>query len=139
MGGAPNHKPNARTQKQETQTNPRILRYYQNTHAPDMQILEHNINEYIKLRTAPRRQKYIQKYIGKAKQRKNIIRTKIHAQHIISRLLNKWQDRKLEHDARKLQQEVDKGNLIPICQFQRALKGSKKQDRNYTLKNSMGT
>ena len=33
MGGAPNHKPNARTQKQETQTNPRILRYYQNTHA----------------------------------------------------------------------------------------------------------
>ena len=82
---------------------------------------------------------YIRKYIGKAKQRKNIIRAEIHAQHIIFRLLNKWHDRKLERDARKLQQEADKGDLIPVWQFQRALQGSKNQDRNYTLKKLDGT
>ena len=29
--------------------------------------------------------------------------------------------------------EADEGNLIPLRQYQRALKGSRKQDRNYTL------
>ena len=106
---------------------------------PDMKILERNLDGHVKLKVIPNQQKYIQKYIGNAIQRKNVIRTKIHAQHIISRLLNKWQGKKLEHDAKLLQQEADKGNLIPIWQYQRALKGSKKQDRNYASKKLDGS
>ena len=39
----------------------------------------------------------------------------------------------------QLQQEADKGNIIPLRQYQRALKGSKKQGRNYTLNKLEGT
>ena len=61
------------------------------------------------------------------------------AQHIISRLLAKWQEKKLEHDARHLQQEADKENLLPLWKYQRALKGTRKKDRNYTLNKTDGT
>ena len=46
---------------------------------------------------------------------------------------------KLEHDARQLQQEADKGNMIPIWRYQRAIRGRKKQDRNYVLNKADGT
>ena len=108
------------------------------THMPDLEIHERDMSNHITLRTVPDQIKYIQKYIGKTRQRKNIITNKIRARRAISRLLQQWHTRKLEHDARKLQKEADKGNIIPIWKYQIALKGLKIQDRSYVLNKTDG-
>ena len=79
----------------------------------EVEILEQDMADYIALRTLPSQIKYIHKYIRKTIQRKNIIINKIRARRIVSRLLLSWRTRKLERDARQLQKESDKGNLIP--------------------------
>ena len=76
---------------------------------------------------------YIRNYISRTKQRKNIITTKMKGQHKITRMLQKWQTLKLEHDAGQLQQEADKGNMIPGWRYRRSIRGCIRQDRNYVL------
>ena len=100
---------------------------------PDMEIQKQDMANYIALRTIPSQLKYIQKYIGKTWQRKNVSTTKMWAQHIISLLLLNWQRGSLEHDSRQVQQEEDKGILIPTWKYQRSIKGVKRKGRNYIL------
>ena len=76
---------------------------------PDVEILEQDMANHIAPRTL-KSKKYRRGYIGKTKQRKNIIIAKIRARNIISRLLLNWKARTLEHDARQLQKEADKGD-----------------------------
>ena len=105
---------------------------------PDMKIHGRDMNNHIMICTVPNQTKYIQKYIDRARQRKNIITAKIRARRAISSLLLQWESRKLERDARQLQQEADKGNLIPIWQYRRAIKGLRRQGRNYVLNTTDG-
>ena len=74
-----------------------------------------------------------------AKQRMNIIRTKIMARRIILRLLLKCDTRKLEHGAEHLQKEAAECNMIPIWKYLETLRGATKHDRNYVLTKSDGT
>ena len=97
---------------------------------PDMKIHEHDMACHIEIIKLQNQNRYGKKYIGETKQRKNIIITKMRERQIISRLLLSWRTGKLEHGAQK---DADKGNIIPAWQYQRALKGAKRQDRKYIL------
>ena len=104
-----------------------ILGYYDviETYQTNTQHSIKSLVQYIELKTLPPQTKCIQNYIRRGKQRKNIITTKIKGQRILTRLLQKWQTHKLEHDARQLQQEADNGNMIPISRYQIGIKRSK--------------
>ena len=74
-----------------------------------MQRLFWNLTQQIEVGTIPVQRKFICDYIRREKQRKNIITDKMKGRQIITRMLQKWQMLKLEHDARQVQQGADKG------------------------------
>jgi len=80
-----------------------------------------------------------QKYIQKTNQRKNQIREKYKVQNILTRIATKWRSRKLENDAKKLQEEAVNNNYDIIWKYRKALLNINKMDKNYTLTKNDGT
>ena len=81
--------------------------------------------------------KYLTSYAHKTYQWGKLIAEKYKVQDIITRILNRWHNRKLEHDAIKLQPDADRYNLKPIWKYQKALKGIR-PDKHYMLHNADG-
>ena len=63
---------------------------------------------------------------------------KYKVRNLITRILNMWRCRKLEHDAIELQEAAEPHNCIPIWKYRRALSENKKYDKNYMLHNADG-
>ena len=70
-------------------------------------------------------QRNYKKYAQKIHQRTNQIKNKYHKQHVISRILTKWQNRKLGNDDIALHQS-ERNDYAPIWRYRKMLMGDKK-------------
>jgi len=61
----------------------------------------------------------LKQFYDKTKQRRHQIANKINAQAVISKILQKWQNRKLEQEAESLQKAADKHDYTPIWKYQK--------------------
>ena len=80
----------------------------------------------------------IRRIIDGARRRNNMIKVKLYAHYLITKQLQKWQTRQLDHDAEILHEAAGKNDMNPIWKYQKNI-AKTKQDRHYTLTKTDGT